>query len=50
MSAQVYRYDLTTEKFFTARLLGEGGLSFIFPVEGTKNEFIVGAGTDLQQS
>lgn len=47
MSAQVYRYDLTTEKFFTARLLGEGGLSFIFPVEGTKNEFIVGAGKRL---
>jgi gluconolactonase len=47
MTAQVYRYDLTTETFTTGRLLGEGGLSFIFPVEGTKNEFIVGAGKRL---
>lgn len=42
ISAQIYRYDLTTEKFFTARILGEGGISFIFPVEGSKDEFIVG--------
>lgn len=42
ISAQIYRYDLTTEKFFTARILGEGGISFIFPVEGSKDDFIVG--------
>lgn len=43
MCTQIYRYDLTTEKFYTARCLGENGFSFIFPVEGSKDEFICGA-------
>lgn len=47
ISAQVYRYDLTTQKFYTAKVLGEGGVSFIFPIEGIKGEFIVGAAKRL---
>lgn len=47
ISAQIYRYDLTTEKFTTARVLGEGGIAFIFPIEGVKDEFIVGAAKRL---
>lgn len=46
-AAQVYRYDLSSNTFFTGRVLGEAGLSFIFPVEGSEDKFIVGAGNRL---
>lgn len=45
--AQVYRYDLNNNSYFCACVLGEHGLTFIFPIEGTKNEFIVGSGKRL---
>lgn len=44
---QIFRMDTITSKFFTARILGETHISFIVPVEGVTNQFIVGAGKRL---
>jgi gluconolactonase len=47
LGGQMFRMDTTTNKTYTARILGENYISFIFPVEGTTNQFIVGAGRRL---
>lgn len=39
--------DTTTMKTYTAKILGETYISFIFPVEGTTNQYIIGAGKRL---
>jgi len=45
--AQIFRMDTTTTRVYTARILGETYISFIIPVDGTTNQFIVGAGKRL---
>lgn len=47
ISSQIFRYDIETEKFFTATVPGQNGISFIFPIEGEKDQFIVGADKQL---
>jgi len=47
MSGTIYRLDTTTFKTYTAKILGETWISFIFPVDGMPNQFIVGAGKRL---
>lgn len=44
MGGQIFRMDTTTNRMYTARILGETFLSFIIPVDGVTNQFIVGAG------
>lgn len=39
--------DTTTNKTYTAKILGEPWISFMIPVEGTTHQFIVGAGKRL---
>jgi len=47
IGSQIFRMDTTTNRVYTARILGETYISFIVPVEGTTNQFIVGAGKRL---
>jgi len=47
MGGQIFRMDTTTGRMWTAKILGETYLSFIIPVDGTTNQFIVGAGKRL---
>lgn len=47
IGGQIFRMDTTTTKTYTAKILGETYISFIFPVEGTTNQFIIGAGKRL---
>ena len=47
IGGQIFRYDITTSHLYTARILGETYISFIVPVDGTTNQFIVGAGKRL---
>jgi sugar lactone lactonase YvrE len=47
IGGQIFRMETATNKLFTARILGETCLSFIVPVDGTNNQFIVGAGKRL---
>lgn len=47
IGGQIFRYDLTTSRVYTARILGETYISFIVPVDGTTNQYIVGAGKRL---
>lgn len=47
IGGQIFRLDMTTNRVYTARILGESYVSFIIPVEGTTNQFIVGAGKRL---
>lgn len=39
---QLHRYDLATNAYAIAEVPNEGGISFIYPVEGTTDEFVVG--------
>jgi gluconolactonase len=47
MGGQIFRMDTTTYRTYTARILGENYISFIFPVDGTTNQYIIGAGKRL---
>lgn len=47
MGGQIFRMDLGTKKMWTARILGETYISFIMPVDGTTDQFIIGAGKRL---
>jgi len=47
VGGQIFRMDTTTQRLYTAKILGETYISFIFPVEGTTNQYIVGAGKRL---
>lgn len=47
MGGQIFRFDTTTSRTYTARILGETFISFIVPVDGTTNQFIIGAGKRL---
>lgn len=41
-SPQVFRYDYDTGAVYSAYVVGETGASFIMPVNGSDNEFVVG--------
>lgn len=47
IGGQIFRMDTTTTRVYTARILGETTISFIVPVDGTTNQFIIGAGKRL---
>lgn len=47
MGGQMFRMDTTTNCVFTARILGESCISFIIPVDGMTNQFVIGAGKRL---
>lgn len=47
IGGQIFRMDTVTNKVYTARILGETFISFIIPVDGVVNQFIVGAGKRL---
>jgi gluconolactonase len=47
VGGQIFRMDYTTQRVYTARILGETYISFIIPVEGVTSQFIVGAGKRL---
>ena len=47
MGGQIFRMDTTTNRIYTAKILGETYISFIIPVEGVTSQFIVGAGKRL---
>jgi len=47
LGGQIFRYDMTTSHVYTAKILGETYISFIIPVDGTTNQFVVGAGKRL---
>lgn len=47
MGGQMFRMDTTTNRTYTARILGETYVSFIIPVDGVTNQFVVGAGRRL---
>lgn len=47
VGGQIFRMDTSTNKVWTAKLLGETHISFIVPIDGTTNQFIVGAGKRL---
>lgn len=47
VGGQIYRMDTTTNKLYTAKVLGETYISFVIPVSGTTNQFIIGAGKRL---
>lgn len=46
-AGQIFRMDTTTHRVYTAKILGEMTISFIVPVDGTTNQFIIGAGKRL---
>lgn len=47
VGGQIFRYDLATNHFYTAKIIGETYISFIIPVDGTTNQFVIGAGKRL---
>jgi len=47
VGGQIFRMDTTNQRLYTAKILGESYISFVIPVEGTANQFIVGAGKRL---
>jgi len=47
IGGSLFRMDMTTWHLHTAKVLGETYMSFIIPVDGTTNQFIVGAGKRL---
>lgn len=47
MGGQMFRLDTTTHRTYTARIIGETYISFIVPVDGTTNQYIIGAGKRL---
>lgn len=47
VGGQIFRMDTTTHKVYTARILGETYISFIVPVDGTTDQYIIGAGKRL---
>lgn len=44
IGGQIFRMDLDTSRVYTARILGETVISFIVPVDGITNQFVIGAG------
>lgn len=44
LGGQIFRMDINTKRVYTARILGETVISFIIPVDGVTNQFVIGAG------
>lgn len=47
LGGQICKLDLTTSRISMCRLLNERIISFIIPVDGIKDQFVVGAGKKL---